>query len=84
VVGGGGGGGGVVVFFFASTRRHTILWYVTGVQTCALPILEVAEVAAAAARGSADRKQSRLGRRESQNRLLTHSHALLRRISFIA
>ena len=29
------------VFFFSSRRRHTRLLTVTGVQTCALPILEV-------------------------------------------
>src|SRR3546814_4021979 len=29
----------VVFFFFASRRRHTICALVTGVQTCALPIL---------------------------------------------
>src|SRR3546814_2652749 len=28
------------VFFFSSRRRHTICALVTGVQTCALPILE--------------------------------------------
>src|SRR3546814_4967187 len=28
-----------VVFFFSSRRRHTICALVTGVQTCALPIL---------------------------------------------
>ena len=38
---GGGGvvGGGVVFFFFSSRRRHTRSFHVTGVQTCALPIL---------------------------------------------
>ena len=42
----GGGGGGVVgcVFFFSSRRRHTRYISVTGVQTCALPIYEVAAV----------------------------------------
>src|SRR3546814_4838527 len=29
----------IVVFFFSSRRRHTICALVTGVQTCALPIL---------------------------------------------
>ena len=29
----------VVVFFFSSRRRHTRSFHVTGVQTCALPIL---------------------------------------------
>ena len=28
-------------FFFSSRRRHTRFWHVTGVQTCALPILLV-------------------------------------------
>src|SRR3546814_5388723 len=28
-------------FFFSSRRRHTIFALVTGVQTCALPILEL-------------------------------------------
>src|SRR3546814_1048226 len=31
------------VFFFSSRRRHTRCALVTGVQTCALPILAVAE-----------------------------------------
>src|SRR3546814_10379776 len=30
----------IVVFFFSSRRRHTRCALVTGVQTCALPILE--------------------------------------------
>src|SRR3546814_4555161 len=30
---------GVVVLFFSSRRRHTVCALVTGVQTCALPIL---------------------------------------------
>src|SRR3546814_8832044 len=38
----------MVVFFFSSRRRHTSCALVTGVQTCALPILFVA---AASARG---------------------------------
>ena len=29
----------VVIFFFSSRRRHTRLWAVAGVQTCALPIV---------------------------------------------
>src|SRR3546814_11305393 len=32
----------MMYFFFSSRRRHTICALVTGVQTCALPILEVA------------------------------------------
>src|SRR3546814_3321424 len=35
----------VVVFFFASRRRHTSCALVTGVQTCALPILAIVEQA---------------------------------------
>src|SRR3546814_10579270 len=31
-----------IVFFFSSRRRHTRCALVTGVQTCALPIFEVA------------------------------------------
>src|SRR3546814_10807030 len=31
----------VVFFFFSSRRRHTRCALVTGVQTCALPILEI-------------------------------------------
>src|SRR3546814_4037925 len=31
----------VIIFFFSSKRRHTGCALVTGVQTCALPILEV-------------------------------------------
>src|SRR3546814_8158678 len=34
----------VSVFFFSSRRRHTICALVTGVQTCALPILRLLEV----------------------------------------
>src|SRR3546814_6167382 len=33
-----------VLFFFASRRRHTICALVTGVQTCALPILDLQEI----------------------------------------
>src|SRR3546814_2100293 len=33
------------MFFFSSQRRHTICALVTGVQTCALPILGAAETA---------------------------------------
>src|SRR3546814_10899191 len=33
-------------FFFASRRRHTRCALVTGVQTCALPILQLPEAAA--------------------------------------
>src|SRR3546814_9381765 len=33
----------VVFFFFSSIRRHTRCALVTGVQTCALPISEIAE-----------------------------------------
>src|SRR3546814_7743291 len=32
------------MFFFSSRRRHTICALVTGVQTCALPILEIDEL----------------------------------------
>ena len=39
--GGGGGVGGWVLFFFSSRRRHTRYISVTGVQTCALPILKL-------------------------------------------
>src|SRR6059058_1379738 len=31
-------------FFFSSRRRHTRCRYVTGVQTCALPICELADL----------------------------------------
>src|SRR3546814_9649777 len=37
-----GGFGIVFVFFFSSRRRHTRCALVTGVQTCALPILTAA------------------------------------------
>src|SRR3546814_7161892 len=33
-----------VFFFFSSRRRHTRCALVTGVQTCALPILQVADM----------------------------------------
>src|SRR3546814_3886358 len=36
--------GFLVLFFFSSRRRHTRCALVTGVQTCALPIFEEAEV----------------------------------------
>src|SRR3546814_9528378 len=32
----------ILTFFFSSSRRHTICALVTGVQTCALPILRSA------------------------------------------
>ena len=32
--------GRVIFFFFSSRRRHTRSFHVTGVQTCALPILD--------------------------------------------
>src|SRR3546814_5824356 len=35
----------VVLFFFSSRRRHTRCALVTGVQTCALPILLIARAA---------------------------------------
>ena len=33
-----------MVFFFSSRRRHTRSFHVTGVQTCALPILHDCDV----------------------------------------
>src|SRR6188472_4072271 len=39
-----------ILFFFSSTRRHTICETVTGVQTCALPILSGVPGTAAAIR----------------------------------
>src|SRR3546814_10842527 len=36
----------LVVFFFSSRRRHTRCALVTGVQTCALPILSIASSSA--------------------------------------
>src|SRR3546814_1299406 len=36
----------MVIFFFSSRRRHTRCALVTGVQTCALPILPVPFIAA--------------------------------------
>src|SRR3546814_1656278 len=38
----------VVFFFFSSRRRHTRCALVTGVQTCALPILELSQTGASA------------------------------------
>ena len=35
----GGSEGKIMRFFFSSRRRHTRSFHVTGVQTCALPIL---------------------------------------------
>ena len=35
---------GSTTFFFSSRRRHTRLLTVTGVQTCALPILSVEDI----------------------------------------
>src|SRR3546814_6472155 len=40
-------------FFFSSRRRHTRCALVTGVQTCALPIFEAADVALQRARAEA-------------------------------
>src|SRR3546814_6247204 len=40
-----------VIFFFSSRRRHTSCALVTGVQTCALPILMLGAVVAFAAMG---------------------------------
>src|SRR3546814_2225490 len=43
---------GYVVFFFSSRRRHTRCALVTGVQTCALPILEGIGIAVAMRQGT--------------------------------
>src|SRR3546814_2098471 len=43
----------VYYFFFSSRRRHTRCALVTGVQTCALPILCVMKTASRAAAGDA-------------------------------
>src|SRR3546814_5066474 len=43
-----GGGCAVISFFFSSRRRHTRCALVTGVQTCALPILLVGAALAVA------------------------------------
>src|ERR687895_2765098 len=34
----------LVLFFFSSRRRHTRSFHVTGVQTCALPISQIADL----------------------------------------
>src|SRR3546814_19622854 len=44
----------VIYFFFSSRRRHTRCALVTGVQTCALPILKVVKL-----RGAGDREAAR-------------------------
>src|SRR3546814_10019595 len=52
-------------FFFTSRRRHTRCALVTGVQTCALPILELEEFRAVRQRagfGEADRREARYAR----------------------
>ena len=48
-----------MVFFFSSRRRHTRFWHVTGVQTCALPILHCSELHRTA--GPQDTRQLRYG-----------------------
>src|SRR3546814_9667076 len=48
------------MFFFASRRRHTRCVFVTGVQTCALPIF-VLYAAPGRGGGSAPSKPSRIG-----------------------
>src|SRR3546814_7019764 len=47
------------VFFFSSRRRHTRCALVTGVQTCALPILLEIRVAPAVERAAAVEEQRR-------------------------
>src|SRR3546814_14569675 len=50
-----------VFFFFSSRRRHTRCALVTGVQTCALPILEIAAKSVVRiARSRAEQAQRRL------------------------
>src|SRR5213082_3530437 len=56
----------VVHFFFSSRRRHTRLCQVTGVQTCALPISQPADVSRL--HGTADPARSRGRQRRSEER----------------
>src|SRR3546814_2051072 len=51
----------VFAFFFSSRRRHTICALVTGVQTCALPILICDALAVASAGKIGDRSLCRSG-----------------------
>src|SRR3546814_13523939 len=47
-------------FFFSSRRRHTRCALVTGVQTCALPILQVSVVSLASSVSQVENIQTRL------------------------
>src|SRR3546814_6873083 len=51
----------VVLFFFSSRRRHTRCALVTGVQTCALPICRVIDMAESVGEGAVGEGGDRLG-----------------------
>src|SRR3546814_1731802 len=53
-------------FFFSSRRRHTRCALVTGVQTCALPILDQGTRAAAVAQAKAGLEQADAGLQQAQ------------------
>src|SRR3546814_15361502 len=56
----------MLVFFFSSRRRHTRCALVTGVQTCALPILRIG-VDAARRSDIARRREGRIGLAEARH-----------------
>src|SRR3546814_13830535 len=63
----------VLVFFFSSRRRHTRCALVTGVQTCALPILADGRYRVAARGPAARHRRARGGRKHP--RMLRHAAA---------
>src|SRR3546814_4524445 len=58
----------VCFFFFSSRRRHTICALVTGVQTCALPILTLVEILAVEKIIDEDEGVGRIGTRVETDR----------------
>src|SRR3546814_8748351 len=61
---------GFFVFFFSSRRRHTRCALVTGVQTCALPILFAAALGAAARK-----RKKRCAAEEQLKPIVVKSHS---------
>src|SRR3546814_9206678 len=66
------------IFFFSSRRRHTRCALVTGVQTCALPILALAPEDVAAQRAGQETRVL-IGRAEADDRRPDHVNAERRR-----
>src|SRR3546814_6974369 len=67
-------------FFFSSRRRHTICALVTGVQTCALPILRIvfplAIVAIAAGLGPVETVTLSLNQPQEYERIVNSAHEI--------